>query len=353
MFYELRFPELYKRLFLVFNDDVPTSVAIPLLTRPPISRVEDMHDFELENMRKSGSAVIRTVGAHKPWARSVLVADPVVLKGMFVHEGLLVPFGVNESQFFVGTAPQKSRSTESRLPSARPIEIFAGPQWQKFDRYHPNQDSMVHHAGGLILMPNGEHWREAREHLGTRTFSSTTIRTYVPILREMFSTFHSEIKKEMAAHDGNVDLQAYFNRMTFDAIVRLVFGESVNAQTTPEGAKYLDAWDGVLGLANILSLLQSLASQWSWKLFPGIVNKFKKDIDMIYSLVWNNVERRKRGEDLSRVSILDDFMSNPKVNEWLKQDDEVARQLVTLLFAGHDVGRLDFRRFQPFFLCQL
>ena len=129
-----------------------------------------------------------------------------------------------------------------------------------------------------------------------------------------------------------------YSNLTFDLISRLVFGESVNAQTTEEGQKYLEAWDGVLGLANILALLQSLADKWIWRFFPSIKSKHQKDVDMIYSLVDRNLARRKRGEDLDRVSILDDLFRNGKVPGWLKEDAALKAQLTTLLFAGHDVG---------------
>lgn len=78
-----------------------------------------------------------------------------------------------------------------------------------------------------------------------------------------------------------------------------------------------------------------------WQAIEGHSNdSFCSKQDMIYSLVERNLARRRRGEDLDRISILDDFMRNEKVPDWLKEDDEITRQLVTLLFAGHDVSCL-------------
>ena len=130
-----------------------------------------------------------------------------------------------------------------------------------------------------------------------------------------------------------------YEDLTFDTICRLVFGQSVGAQTSEEGRRYLTAWGGLLGMSAILSLLQSLAHKLAWNLFPKILNRHRAEVATLYSLVDSNVARRKRGEDLDRVSILDDFYRNQKVPEWLKEDDETRKQLTTLLFAGHDVSR--------------
>lgn len=190
-------------------------------------------------------------------------------------------------------------------------------------------------------MPNDSKWRDAREALGNRTFSSTTLRTYVPILREQFKIFLDKVEADRKAGAGAVDLQDFYNNLTFDTITRLVFGESAKAQTSTEGQAYLKAWDGVLGLSSILSLLQTLAGTWIWTLFPKIFKTHRTALGKIYSLIDSNVARRRRGEDLDRVSILDDMYRNEKVPAWLKEDDAVRQQLTTLLFAGHDVGWLD------------
>ncbi|KAI9004931.1 cytochrome P450 [Hyaloraphidium curvatum] len=290
--------ELIRRTWFSFDDDLPLLMGLPFLNRPPADRIRDMHDFEKELTWKLKTPVYRTMSYLKPWTRSVLIGDPAILKEIYVG---------------------------------------AAGGWEKFDRGHPYQDSMQHHAGGLILIKNGQRWREAREALGNKTFSSTTMRTYVPILREQFTIMLEQIERRLReSGKDTVDLQDIYSNMTFDMICRLVFGESVHAQTSPEGAAYLHAWDGVLGLANILSLLHSLVDKWVWKLFPKIYNKFNTDLTKIQSLVDDNVQRRKRGEDLDRVSILDDLFRNEKAPAWLKEDANVKQQLITLLFAGHD-----------------
>ncbi|KAI9014217.1 cytochrome P450 [Hyaloraphidium curvatum] len=287
--------ELYRRRYLSFRDGVPTLVSIPFIRQVPISRLGDSHDYHKETIRELGSPVLRIYNIFKPWSRSVLVADPAVLR-----------------------------------------EVFAGPLWEAFDRSHPYAEILRRHAGGLILMPNGQKWREAREHLGTKTFAAPAIRSYLPVMREQFAVFLDRVEKERAANGGKVELQALFNNLTFDVVCRLVFGEAVAAQTTEEGKRYLKAWDGVLGLSQLLSALQATFARPIWSLFPKIVKQYESDMDAINQLVLRNVARRKRGEDPDRVSILDDFFRSAKVPDWLKEDDEIVRQLVTLLFAGHD-----------------
>lgn len=154
-------------------------------------------------------------------------------------------------------------------------DLYVGPNWEVYDRSHPFAQKHQNHAGGLILMGNGPKWRAAREHLGTKTFSSTTIKnSYVPLMREQFSIFVEQVEKERKANNGKIDLQDFFNNATFDLITRLVFGEEVRAQTTKEGAAYLEAWDNLLGLSNIFVLLHGLAGPWIWKLFPKMNQKY-------------------------------------------------------------------------------
>lgn len=240
---------------------------------------------------------MRYVAVQKPWSRSILIGDPAVLKA-----------------------------------------IYTSADWEKFDRGHHSQEAQQGHAGGLILMKNGQKWRDAREHLGTKTFSTVTLRTYVPILREQAAIFLDQLEKRRKANNGNVDLQELYNNLTFDVICRLTFGESSNAQTTEEGARYLKAWDGVLGLSNIITLVRGFANKTALMLIPGIVKQWEQDKAIIENLIRRNLARVQKGEDPDRVSILDDFARNPKVPDWLKEEKAIVQQLMTVLFGGHDVG---------------
>ncbi|KAI9002040.1 cytochrome P450 [Hyaloraphidium curvatum] len=291
--------ELYRRLFLSFDDNIPT-VVLPM--HPPPAHVEDLHVWDTELLLKHKTTVMRVINMFKPWNRTLLVADPAVAK-----------------------------------------EIFAGPNWEKFQRPHWSQDYHMFHAGGMILMPNGQEWREAREHLGTRTFSSTTVRTYVPILREQFAFLRRKIEEEIDKNGGKIDIQHLYNNFTFDVICRLTFGESVNAQTTDEGTRYLEAWDNLLEYSNILVAIKGLLHPTFYKLFPGIVNGHKDAYELVSGLIRRNVARHRNGED-KRVSILDDFLNNAKVPGWLKEDSQLEKQMMTFLFAGHDTtaGLLSF-----------
>jgi hypothetical protein len=108
--------QVYKKYLTTgYNDDLPVVVGIPLVDRPPVSRIEDVHVFELETTKRL-APVYRSIALHKPWLRTITVGDPNVLR-----------------------------------------EIYVGPNWEKFDRLHYTSESMDAHAGGLILMKNGQH----------------------------------------------------------------------------------------------------------------------------------------------------------------------------------------------------
>lgn len=77
--------ELYRRFYLTFDDNVPTIPSMTFINRPPLSRIEDMHQYDLENVRKLKSPVVRYVQVQKPWSRSVIVGDPAVLKAIYTR----------------------------------------------------------------------------------------------------------------------------------------------------------------------------------------------------------------------------------------------------------------------------
>lgn len=184
-------------------------------------------------------------------------------------------------------------------------------------------------------MSNGKEWREARA-MFDRTFTTPAVRSYVPLLNHLRDIFMGQVEKtSQTSPDGFFDIQPLLSRFTFDTICRLSFGEDINAQTTPEGVKLLDAWEKWFQASNLLMLINILTWDSGWKTLGGpLLKQWQAGKDVIYGLIDRGLARRKRGEDLNRVSIMDDTLRNAKLPEFMKDEEEFKKHLATLLFAG-------------------
>ncbi|KXS13566.1 cytochrome P450 [Gonapodya prolifera JEL478] len=288
------FYELYRRTFLDrWDDDVPISLNIPFINSPRIDKIRVQHQVVLEKSREVGAHISRGILPWKPWRSTVVVGHPTILR-----------------------------------------EIFVGKDWEAFDRPIWSQEpSQTYHAGGLILIPNGKEWREARELLG-KTFTTTTVRSYMPILTEELKTFVDLAEKENALHPDGFDIQEFYNRYTFDTITRLTFGSDLGVQHDKE-TQYLKAWDSLLAVSSLWNLIVSVSGEWAVP--KSITNEFFKNYNVIKDLITSNLERVRSGKTVdAKVSILDDMMRG-QLPEFMQTNEEaLVKQLMTLLFAGHD-----------------
>lgn len=86
----------------------------------------------------------------------------------------------------------------------------------------------------------------------------------------------------------------------------------------------------------VLNLLLGEGS-WTWAgKALGLMPAWLRGKETVYGLIDQGLQRRKKGIDLDRVSIMDEVMRNAKMPEFLKDEDEFKKHLATILFAGHD-----------------
>ncbi|KXS22027.1 cytochrome P450 [Gonapodya prolifera JEL478] len=255
---------------------------------PGIFNVTRAAEANLEVVRKHGP-LLRFVNVFNPMRRTILIADSALLK-----------------------------------------EIYVGKDWEKWERGHEVLKRSQIFAGGLILMHNDERWRGARELFG-RALTNVALRSYWPIIKGNISTFMEVISEHNKVH-GEVDLQEYFTKFTFDTIVRLTFGEDIQTMRGGENLKYIKAWDDLLGSAGIATLLEMFAGQWA---ASRLDKKIRAAEDVLHSLIRANIERRNKGIDLDRSSIFDIAYESGKVPDFM-DEPEMTKQLMTMLFGGHD-----------------
>ncbi|KXS14140.1 cytochrome P450 [Gonapodya prolifera JEL478] len=298
--------------FMTFKGDkgVYTMIAIPFVNNPPLSRITEGDMVNLERHRKHGS-VIRQITFSNPFVRNIIITNPDLLRA-----------------------------------------IFVGKDWERYTRYHPLAEPFVPISGGLIHQANGKEWREARE-LFSKTFSTVSVRQYMPIIHEHVQVLLDQLAKENAGNPSGFDVQTIYNLYTFDVISRLVFGASVDSLRTRD-RRYITAWDKGLGVASLrvaLGFLLGGGTTWSVemrdKLFPGLKEQFDEHYKIIDDLIGTHIDRAQSGKDDGTRSILDDTLRSEKLPEWMS-NAELKKQVIALVFAGHDTtgGTLTFATYE-------
>lgn len=178
--YSRFFSFLRSRIWATFDDDAKTVVAMPFVTRPPASRLLEMHVVDTELVQKYGP-VVRYINPLKPWDVAVVVADP----GLF-------------------------------------REIFVGKQWEKFDRRHDNLSPHDAYTRNLISAANGPKWRKTRA-LFERTFTTVSVRKYTPILLDLRNVLMEQLEKANREHPEGFDVFPLFHRFTVGCNWRLSY----------------------------------------------------------------------------------------------------------------------------------
>lgn len=103
-----------------------------------------------------------------------------------------------------------------RLACSPLKDIFAGTNWESYDRGAPFGDPHDAYAGGLVFQRNGPEWRQARA-MFDRTFTTPAVRSYVPILNHLRDVFMEQLEKTAKeSGDKGFDIQPLLSRFTFE-----------------------------------------------------------------------------------------------------------------------------------------
>ncbi|KAI9010532.1 cytochrome P450 [Hyaloraphidium curvatum] len=298
--------ELYRRVFLDFGDDdtVMTVLEVFGVNRPDFKNLDKLFGCDNEYVikaRAQGKRVVRFVSIFQPWRRTVVIADPNLLR-----------------------------------------EVMVGKDWTKFERIHPNFEYLKDFAN-MAVMPNGKEWRETRS-LFDKAFSTSAVRSYVPIVNNMRDTFIGELEKESrspANRKDGFDIQELLSKFTFDVILRLAFGRDEDCQRTQRGHRFYEAWLKWGQSCMPLVLMNFLIHQSAWKVIGGpFLKVFNECRAIIWGLVDENVERIRSGADKGTWSIMGTVLEDEsKLPEYIRKDetgDELRKQATTILFAGQD-----------------
>jgi len=187
-------------------------------------------------------------------------------------------------------------------------------------------------------------------HHGSRQWGITH-RILKPIfgplkIREMFDEMKDVAEQlclKWARHgpEFTIDIAQDYTRLTLDTISLCMMDYRFNSF-------YLDGQHHpfVKHMVSILSEadIQAMLPDWAGFFRPSAMSKFKKDIKLMTDLCRGMVEHRRRNP-VARKDFLNAMLlnSDPETGEQLN-DDEIVRNLITFLVAGHETtsGMLSF-----------
>ncbi|KLU85864.1 hypothetical protein MAPG_04884 [Magnaporthiopsis poae ATCC 64411] len=187
-------------------------------------------------------------------------------------------------------------------------------------------------------------------HHGSRQWG-VTHRILKPIfgplsIRSMFDEMKDcaeQLCLKWARHgpEERIDLAQDYTRLTLDTIALCMMDYRFNSfYRDGQHHPFVKHMVAILSEADI----QSMLPDWAGVFRPRAMRKFKKDIQLITDLCGGMVEER-RAHPVARRDFLNAMLKNadPETSETLN-DDEVVRNLITFLVAGHETtsGMLSF-----------
>ncbi|KAL8399487.1 hypothetical protein RB594_000025 [Gaeumannomyces avenae] len=141
--------------------------------------------------------------------------------------------------------------------------------------------------------------------------------------------------------EERIDLAQDYTRLTLDTIALCMMDYRFNSfYRDGQHHPFVKHMVAILSEADI----QSMLPDWAGVFRPGAMRKFKRDIQLMTDLCRGMVEER-RAHPVARHDFLNAMLKNadPETGEKL-DDDEVVRNLITFLVAGHETtsGMLSF-----------
>ncbi|TPX34084.1 hypothetical protein SmJEL517_g03273 [Synchytrium microbalum] len=200
-------------------------------------------------------------------------------------------------------------------------------------------------AGGLIIQPNGQEWKETRKFFDP-SFGVPSIKSYTPIIQGRMDKFLTWLDGQAKSSVNNikgpgVPLENVLHGITFDIIVMIVLGFDPDSISSGGHSRYVQAWEYVLkSLQERFPLAQT--QYWKWMKTPA-VRKYDREYALLTNLVMDRRDHYlKNGVKSTDVDMMAQFVQKSKADAssvpppLTREDREFCLHYVTMIFAGHD-----------------
>lgn len=219
------------------------------------------------------------------------------------------------------------------LGSPEVLKQVLDQDYMTFDREKDLNDIFHDIASGLVLQFNGDGHKRSRKLVGPAFHKSN-----LNLLMNRVANRAEILCEALGAHARSgepVDVQDEFQRLTFDVIGQLCLGFDFGTQTNPD-SPYAKAYDDCL---RHLYQNRWLALFPIWKIWrTPAERKYFKQMELLQTTFRRIVvERRESGVRDDERDILACMLreSQKPEGQWV-DDDEIIRQMMTFMFAGHD-----------------
>lgn len=201
-------------------------------------------------------------------------------------------------------------------------------------------------GGGLILARNAK-WSHTRPTIA-RLFGRAELKYFVPVIQHRAAELVDVLRDIVKRPDTVVDMQEHLFLVSFDVMLQKVFGQNSTLETSKH---FSDCFH---------TLLKSSIQKMLWPFLRIPVDKllfflpvFRRGIAArkeINAFITHHVKEARRREDLYAGTILASLMEEGKTNAAFSSDEQIADEVLTLLFAGHVKSeRKERKRSAPLF----
>ncbi|KXS16937.1 cytochrome P450 [Gonapodya prolifera JEL478] len=230
-----------------------------------------------------------------------------------------------------------------RVSNPKVVKEMLQSNYEVFDKDRFQVEPFDDVAGGLVFIENGWKWKDSRE-MFEPFFKHAYMRKQQPMFKREMEKLVSCFERDMAKSPTGFDVQELFHRFTFDTISSLTFGFPPESQLN-EGSDLLNAFmlmvnESFMRFVKIALIPVPL----SWK--RNLVKRsseYEKAHNLLRKVINEKIEAvREAKTDVAKaaqvaedISVITTLIRDNTVPDWMDRA-ELIKQLITLLFAGHD-----------------
>ena len=203
-------------------------------------------------------------------------------------------------------------------------ELLSGPKWRLFDRAWYEIGAFKDFLGGGLILARNAKWVHSRPTIA-RMFSRNQMQYFSPMIQQRADQMLDSLP------EGVVDMQNLLFLLSFDVILKKCFGSDVE-----NTKRFSDAFH---------TLLESSQAKMLWPFLKIPVDLvfwflpiFRRGIaarKQLNGLISHHVREARKRPEVYEGTLLSSILIEGETNNAFSSDEQIADELLTLLFAGH------------------